>query len=199
MAFDEAVAALMRYSLVEVAGDALSVHRLVQAVTRDRLTKKARQTWAEAAVEVVNGAFPGESRDVRTWPVCLRLLPHAMAAAGHAEQLELAPEAAGRVLNQVGVYLQGRARFGDAKNAMERSLAIGEAAYGANHPTVGIRVTNLGDVFGALGQLKEARACFQRALGINRTSLGKDHPRTVAVQRKLEGLPRPAPEASHGE
>ena len=185
MAFDEAVAALMRYSLVEVAGDALSVHRLVQAVTRDRLTKKARQTWAEAAVEVVNGAFPGESRDVRTWPVCLRLLPHAMAAAGHAEQLELAPEAAGRVLNQVGVYLQGRARFGDAKNAMERSLAIGEAAYGANHPTVAIRLSNLGSVLRDMGDLDGARSLLERALAIQEVEHGWNHTSVGAVLGNL--------------
>ena len=43
-AFDEAIAAPRRYSLVEAAGDSLSVHRLVQAVVRERLGKGSRKT-----------------------------------------------------------------------------------------------------------------------------------------------------------
>ena len=85
LACDDALAALRRYSLVEVREEALSVHRLVQAVARDRLAEDARRTWAEAAVRLVNGAFPFDSDDVRTWPECARLLPHALAAARHAE------------------------------------------------------------------------------------------------------------------
>ncbi|NIO68032.1 MAG: ATP/GTP-binding protein, partial [Anaerolineae bacterium] len=45
LAFDEAMAALLLYSLMERAADALSVHRLVQAVARDRLAEEARRTW----------------------------------------------------------------------------------------------------------------------------------------------------------
>jgi hypothetical protein len=86
--FDQAVAALLQYSLLERTGDALSIHRMVQAVARDRLAEKAHRTWAEAATQIVNDAFPsGDTGDVRTWPQCARLLPHALAAAGHAEAL----------------------------------------------------------------------------------------------------------------
>ncbi|GAG11015.1 unnamed protein product, partial [marine sediment metagenome] len=63
LAFDKAVATLRRYSLVEVTSDGLSVHRLVQAVNRDRLAEGARKSWAEAAVRLVNDAFPYDSDD----------------------------------------------------------------------------------------------------------------------------------------
>lgn len=64
--FNKAIAALRRYSLIEKEDDSLSVHRLVQAVTRDRLSKDERKKWVEAAVRVVNDAFPFESGDART-------------------------------------------------------------------------------------------------------------------------------------
>ena len=60
VALNDALAVLRRYSLMEVADDALAVHRLVQAVVRDRLDKKGKKQWAGAAVEMVNHAFPGE-------------------------------------------------------------------------------------------------------------------------------------------
>ncbi len=188
--FDEAVAALRRYSLVEVRDDALSVHRLVQAVARGRLRKRAREAWAEAAVRMVDDAFPSgdDPSDVRTWPQCARLLPHALAAAGQAEALGVAPEATGRLLNQAGVYLYGRAEFLAARDAFQRALAIDEAAFGPEHPQVAIGVNNLGLVLQDLGDLEGARACLERALRICRESLGEDHPHTVTVRNNLRSL-----------
>jgi tetratricopeptide (TPR) repeat protein len=183
--FDEAVAALLLYSLFERTGDVLSVHRMVQAVARDRLAEEAHQTWAEAAVRLVNDAFPFDSDDVRTWPVCARLLPHALAAAGHAEALQVASEATGRLLNQTGLYLQGRAEFAEAKVAYERALAIDEAAFGPDHPRVAIRVNNLGDVLQDLGDLVGARAAHERALAIWEKQLGPEHPNVASAVNNL--------------
>ena len=61
---------------MEVADDALAVHRLVQAVVRDRLDEEGKKQWAGAVVEVVNDAFPAEVQSaVENWPWCARLLP----------------------------------------------------------------------------------------------------------------------------
>ncbi len=55
LAFDDAVAAIRRYSLLEAGSEnTLSLHRLVQAVLRDHLDEPSRQQWAEAAVKVMN-------------------------------------------------------------------------------------------------------------------------------------------------
>jgi hypothetical protein len=64
--FGDATAALRRFSLVSRSGATLSVHRLVQAVTRERMAEDARKRWAAAAARCVNRAFPVESGDVRT-------------------------------------------------------------------------------------------------------------------------------------
>ena|GEM_PF-296267 len=187
VAYDDAVAALRRYSLIEADSEALSVHRLVQAVVYDWLPQDARTTWAEAAVRLLDGAFPFDSDDVRTWGECSLLLPHALAAAGHGERLKVAPEATGRLLNQAGLYLKGRAQFAEAKQAFERALAIDEAAYGPNHPTVARDVNNLGLVLRELGDLAGAREHIQRALAIDEAAYGPNHP-TVAIDVNNLGL-----------
>jgi hypothetical protein len=84
-AFDDAVEAALHYSLLEVQDGELSMHRLVQAVARDRLDEQRRGAWVAAAVQVVNASFPFDIDDVQTWPICAQLVPHALAAAGHAE------------------------------------------------------------------------------------------------------------------
>jgi len=176
VAFDDLIAALRRYSLIEASDDALSVHRLVQTVTQDALEPEARKEWAGCAAAVVNRAFPQKSADVRTWDDCSRLLPHALAAAGAAEELGVAPKAADRLLNQVGLYLTGRADLAGAKRALQRAVAVAEAAYGPEHPEVATDVSNLGDVLHEMGDLDGARMCFERALGIDEAALGPEHP-----------------------
>jgi tetratricopeptide (TPR) repeat protein len=184
--FDQAVAALLQYSLLERTGDALSIHRMVQAVARDRLAEEAhrrfdgahRRAWAEAAARLVIDAFPSgddEPQDVRNWPQCARLLPHALAAAGHAEALGVASEATGRLLNQAGTYLWGRAEFAQAKAAYERALATCEQSLGSEHPCVATAVNNLGGVLQALGDLAGARVALERALAIDEAAFGPHH------------------------
>lgn len=185
--FDEAIAVLRRYSLMERSEDGLFVHRLVQMVARDRLLDDERRVSVEGAVRVVNESFPQASNDVRTWADCERLLPHALAAAEFSEEVQLAPEATGRLLNQTGLYYRGRARYAEAKQSYERAIRIGEAAFGPDDPVIATRVNNLGLVLQDLGDLAGARECHERALRIGGATLGSDHP-TVAIYVNNLGL-----------
>jgi hypothetical protein len=53
-----------------------------------------------------------------------------------------------------------------ARAAIERALAIDEAAFGPDHPNVVIRVNNLGSVLQDLGDLAGARVALERVLAI---------------------------------
>jgi tetratricopeptide (TPR) repeat protein len=158
--FDEAIAVLRRYSLIERNEDGLFVHRLVQMVGRDRLLDDERRVSAEAAVHIVDDAFPFDSDDVRTWADCERLLPHAVATADFGEELQLAPEATGRLWNQMGLYYRGRARYAEAKQSYERAIRIVEATFGHDDADVATCVNNLGLVLKDLGDLTAACECY---------------------------------------
>jgi len=189
LVFNKALAALKRFSFIERGEDSLSVHRLVQAVVRDRMDEEEQKTWAGAAAELVNEVFPGGdlSADVRAWPMCARLLPHARAAAHHAEENQVALPAAGRLLNQSGLYLKDRAEFAAAKSFYEQALPITEAAYGATHPNFASNLNNLGGVLKEMGDLKGARVHYERALAIDEAAYGPDHPE-VAIRVNNLGL-----------
>ena len=177
---DEAMAALRRYSLVNISDDKISVHRLVQAVTRDDMTLQKQKGWAGSAVKLLYDVFPKDHIDnVQVWAECSILLPHALASAEHAEQLGVEPEATGRLLNESGLYLQTLGEFGAARSALERALKIDERVYGPDHPDVATRVNNLGSVLRNLGDFQEARKCFERALKIDEQVCGSDHPQVA--------------------
>jgi tetratricopeptide (TPR) repeat protein len=188
--WDDAVGALRKYSLVEVQDGAISVHRLVQAVVRDRLDEAGRKKWAEAAVGVVDAAFPYKVDDVKTWAPSFRLLPHALASTERAEELQVALKTCSRLLNEVGLYLSGRAEFSAAKSVHERSVRIDEAVYGADHPDVAIDLSNLGNVLREQGDLAGARACYERALKIGEAAYGKDHPQVAIYANNLGSVLR---------
>jgi tetratricopeptide (TPR) repeat protein len=184
---NDAVAALRRYSLINIADDKFSIHRLVQAVAFDSMDEDEKKRWAVAAVCLVNRAFPFDSDDVRTWPVCSSLLSHALASTKLAEELEVAPEETSRLLNQAGHYLRGRADLLEAKTLYQRALAIEEKVYGPDSNNVAITVSNLGLVLRDLGDLTGAKRCSERALSIQEFLFGPDHD-SVAIDANNLGL-----------
>ena len=55
VALKEVRAELLRYSLISTEGDAISIHRLVQEVTRGRMAGDARDEWLIAALRSETG------------------------------------------------------------------------------------------------------------------------------------------------
>jgi Tfp pilus assembly protein PilF len=173
------------------------VHRLVQAVTRHRLNPQERAEWAAHAVTLVQAAWPDESWLPAMWPYCGQLLPHALTAADHAEELGTARKAIGALLNKVGMYLWGRAELRTARATLERALAVEESAYGPDHPGVAGTLGNLSIVLAGLEELPQARSHLERVLAILEAAYGPDHlevARTLsnlgAVHYRLEELPQ---------
>jgi tetratricopeptide (TPR) repeat protein len=182
LSWDDALAVLRRYALVDVEGDTLAVHRLVQAVTRDRLSPDERARWAAVAVTRMTDAFPsGEDlpREPRTWPTCAQLLPHAVAALRQADETHQATATAALLCNQVGLYLQARAQLGDAKPYFERALAIRERVLGADHADIAQSLNNLGYLLRSQGDLAGPKPYYERALAIREVVRGPDHPDTA--------------------
>ena len=178
---NRAVRSLSHYSLIESKDEKLSVHRLVQVVVRDRLDEEEKKDWVEISLNLVNEVFPYESGDVRTWPFCSILMPHALVAAAHAEVLQVAPGETYYILNQIGTYLRGRADLKEAKALYTRALHLAEQVYAPDHPKVAINLSNLGLVLKDLGDLKGAKENYERALAIGEAAYGPDHP-TVAIR-----------------
>jgi tetratricopeptide (TPR) repeat protein len=188
--FGQVLGALRRYSLVTVTAEALSTHRLVQAVVRHSLDSEPARVWAAAAVALVGAAFPGKAEDVGVWPAAGQLLPHALAATDQAALVGSDPTATSGLLHAAGRYLWGRAEHTQAKALHQRALAIRETQLGPDHPDTAISLTNLGVVLRALGDLAGAHTNFQRVLAINEARLGADHPTTAISLTNLASVLR---------
>jgi tetratricopeptide (TPR) repeat protein len=188
--WDEVLVALRHYALMEGGQQTLAVHRLVQAITRDRLPVDERTQWAEAALKCVAAAFP-KSRapsEPRTWPTCARYLPHAVAVVSHVGETDHTALETAYLLNQMGLYLAARAQFAEAKPYFERALAINEQVLGPQHPNTAACLNSLGTLLRAQGDLAGAKPYYERALAMREQMLGPQHPDTATCLINLSEL-----------
>ncbi len=85
LAFDEAIIALRYHSLVDAGPNDIAVHRLVQKVTRQRLSETERHAAIKSAMQVVIST--ASKNDVSDAAVHTHLLPHATTVAAFALEL----------------------------------------------------------------------------------------------------------------
>ncbi|MBL8658811.1 MAG: tetratricopeptide repeat protein [Rhodospirillales bacterium] len=187
VAFNSAIGALLRYSLVRREGEFLSVHRLVQAVTRARLHAATAKTCAGAALRLVNAVLP-DPWEHTNWPTMGALLPHALATAEAGERLEVGLETVGAVLNATARYHHVRAAYAEAEPLYRRALRIRETVLGRDHPDVATSLNNLATFYHDRGRYAEAEPLYQRAQEIWKKALGPGHPHVANSLNNLAGL-----------
>ena len=162
---------LIRYSLVvrDPASRAITIHRLVQAVMRSRMTAEEQRMWATRAARAVNKAFPEASYDV--WPLCDALLPHAKVAATIANDFAMTYEDVGFLLNEAAAFMRLRGDFEGSQNLHKQSLALRERELPADHPQLAESLNDVACLYLDLYEYESARPLFERALAISRARL----------------------------
>jgi NB-ARC domain len=127
LAIEEALGELARFSLIRLTLEAVSVHRLLQAVEQDALTKEECARWLEWAVRLFSAFAPKSPSDIRTWSIWLTLRPHAEALIKNTQSHGMNATPVGILASQYAVFLYARANYTLAEPLMRRALAIDEA------------------------------------------------------------------------
>ncbi len=169
-------AALRRYSLVNFGDEAVAVHRLVQAVVRDSMSRDEQRQWAGDAIELMFSVFPAAQHDVTTWQTSARLVPHALSVVAHGTMLQVKPAAILSLLNNVASYFLSRGLLADAAFAWERSRAVARQAYGNQSAAAAVFSNHLGEALLRLGQPRVALPYLTEALTIEGAIHGRTSP-----------------------
>ena len=193
LSLDDSILSLRHYSLISRVGDSVSIHRLVQAITREEMEEEEKKIWCAAALHIMNKAFPQETNDHRTWEECKILLPHGEAVLKYSEEKGLYEDkdcgnAAGRLLNQMAGYYLYRGLYPIAEPLLRCALEIGEKTLGKDHPIVATYINNLAELLRTQGRYSEAEPLYRRALEIGEKVLGKDHPDVAMTINNLANL-----------
>jgi tetratricopeptide (TPR) repeat protein len=164
--YNEALEPLTRYSLVtkKLEDHTFSLHRLVQAVTRERLPADDRQEWQVGVVRAVDAAFPLPIFVNRT--LCERLLPHATVVRDMIAAQKIRIEASGHLLGNMGRFFFDRAQYTLAESYYEASAEIQKVAIDADHYHVALGFNNLAMLRHYQRRFPQAISSYEDALRI---------------------------------
>ena len=142
---NRAIGALSNYSLIDRNKSLLSIHRLVQETNRESLNEQEQFEFRMLALNLLNSAFPGDIlNNPLSWPICDLLMPHTTTITNYWKSVESVdcPETLTRLLNQMGLFHELRARFSQAEPLMRRALEILATSLGVIHPNTSIVSNN---------------------------------------------------------
>ena len=170
LTLNDMIGELNNYSLVRRStASILSIHRLVQAVIRDNLSKEAQSDWAERTVRAVNQAFP--KVEFITWQQCRRYLPHAQVSAGLIKQERMVFPEAARLLDEAGYYLFEQGQYQEAEPLLMQAVAIREQTLGPEHLDVATSLNHLAELYREQAKYEQAEPLYLRALAIQESHL----------------------------
>ncbi|MCY1139101.1 tetratricopeptide repeat protein [Actinoplanes sp. Pm04-4] len=183
---DDALALLTSYSMVSRADRMVSVHRLVQAVTRQSLEDAgAAEAVQQQVAWLLNRAIPDDPmNNVRGWPLWAALLPHIDAfTASLAEDHQVVDIL--RVLNHAATYRQYQGQGAAAIDQYEGVLADRRRLLGDDDTDTLATRHSLAVALREAGQLEEAIDKFESVLADERRLLGDDHTLTLITRNQL--------------
>ena len=175
LAWRQTLAHLARQSLARIDQRGLVMHRLTQAILRDRLAPGQADTTrgcTEALLAASNPGDPAEPVDLARWA---RLMPHLLAAdlaaTGNADLRTLACDA---------VLLPAIARrYRSAHNLASDLHLQWRQRLGADHSDTLSIVHYLASALREMGRYTDARDLDQDILDRERRLRGNDHPNTL--------------------
>ena len=191
----KARAGLYAYSLIATArsedglAKGFGIHRLMQDFARRAMTDERRGEALWEALIWIDRAFAGNPLDVRSWPVLDPLAPHALAVARRADEAGIA-EPTAQLFGQLGLLLHAKARFAEAEPLLRRALAIIEASYAWDSPTMAIALMRLVELLCATNRHSEAEPLLRRYEAIGKAIHGPDYEFFRIVRVNPESHPR---------
>src|SRR5262249_44139177 len=183
--FTDAIGVSVRYSLLQRDSNAKtnSIHRLVQTVIRNEMSKAEQRLWAERAVRSVNSSFPED--EYYTWPDCERLIQHVHTLSTVIENFNFAFPEGAQLLSRAGSFLKERGGYGPAEKLLKHSLQIYEMTSGAaHHDAFQVRI-DLADVYRTICAYPEAEQLYQQCKTTREEAFGLDHPDVARVLNRL--------------
>lgn len=200
---DEAIAALHRFSLIQVKAGTLIVHRLVQSADLS-----CPLPWAIAAIAIIDAAFPAQCTEVTRWPQCNQLSPHAEAAlevvtepkfplGTDISRIRSFISCISRLLDRLTSYLRALGSFNSAETLLRQSIEQRRAiaqnpllrALGSDLESAQC-LLDLAIIYHAKGLYDKARDSCEDSLKIREAKLGLEDPETATSQHYLARIER---------
>jgi hypothetical protein len=172
--------------LIGRAGNAVQVHRLIQAVVRTRLTPQEQLRTRLMASELVATWRHGDPDNPADWPSYAVLTPHVQALTNRSNIGSAVPPPAYReLLLKVLHYLHASAQYLTARVLTEQVCDDWRQLLGADDLDMLRAAQYRGATLRALGEYEAARILNEDTWARRQRILGTDHPDTLRSANSL--------------
>ncbi|GKQ39680.1 FxSxx-COOH system tetratricopeptide repeat protein [Streptomyces sp. A012304] len=171
---------ITRYGLGGVDHEKFHVHRLTQAILRERTSADEAAALRSDVTVVLAAADPGDPALRSTWPEWAVLTAHLTGRAGATDHAELS-----YMLLRSIHYLLRSGRPDDALRLSTQLHRQWAATLGEDHSTTLSYAACLAEATSAVGDHAEARRLFEDVLTRRRRLIGDDHPDTLESAHQL--------------
>jgi hypothetical protein len=179
--FDDAVGALVGFSLARRLPDSFQLHRLVQATIRQQLNPNQQQAIVGQVLALLAAFHPGDPSDPHTWSAYAELAPHVLATSPLADH-----NASNRQLMLSTIdYLNIRGDSRTSRLLAQEVLDRWRRGIGPDHPDTVTLGAVLTFAMAWMAEGEQARALGEDTLERCRRVLGPDHPTTLASAANL--------------
>ena len=181
LAWRQTLAHLTRQSLARIDHRGLQMHRLTQAILRERLTSAQAAATRNYAEALLAASDPGDPPNPVTWPRWAQLTPHVLAADLAATDSPALRELA----RHTCWYLIER---GDTRTAHKLANGLRQQwrdRLGEDHEHTLTAAHYLAWTLLEMGRYAESRDLNQGTLARRRRVLGEDHPDTLNSAHNL--------------
>lgn len=187
----EALGRLAAHSMITLGVDTISVHRVIQAVSRtpdpdDRHRLPEDVAASRDAVWTCLADVVGdlEPRDPSAWSAYRLVLPHVRAIFDHTSPDDDSL-AACWLFNQLGRFVEDQGDVATSIGYKTRALSGYERLLGSEHQNTLITRNNLAYAYESVGDLDRAIPLFESVLADTERLLGPDHPNTLVSRSNL--------------
>ncbi|EMD25194.1 tetratricopeptide repeat protein [Amycolatopsis azurea] len=203
LAVIKALGRLAAYAMITRSGEAISVHRLVQAVTRTADPDDPHRTPAgvaharDHATRALSRVFrPLDPEAPRDWPGLQTLMPHAQALVSHTDPKDDNGDIV-LVLSRLGEFLGNQGAVTTARGYLDRCLTGCERVLGPEHPGTLTARNNLAGAYESEGNLGQAIRLYEATLADRERVLGPDDAETLVSRSNLAHAYRTAGNLRH--
>jgi len=199
LAWRQTLAHMSSQSLARIDHRGLQMHRLTQAILRDRLTPARAAATRKCAEAILATTDPGDPPNPGTWARWAQLMPHVLAADLGATDSPALRE----LVRRACWYLIERGEARTARDLMSNLRQQWRERLGADHQHTLMAGHYLAWALWELGRYAESRDLNQDTLERHRRVLGEDHPDTLnsahnlAMDLRMLGDARAARDLDH--
>jgi transcriptional regulator with XRE-family HTH domain len=181
LAWRQTLAQVSRQSLARLDHRGLQMHRLTQAILRDRLTPARAAATRKCTEAILAASDPGDPPDPSTWARWAQLMPHVLAADLGTTNSPALRE----LVRRVCWYLIERGDARTARNLMSSLRRQWRERLGPDHLHTLMAAHYLAWSLWELGLYTESRDLNRDTLERHRSVLGEDHPDTLNSAHNL--------------